>query len=161
DDILALGGAIYNEGSLTLVNCALARSHALGDPVFTAGALGGAIYSSGAFLMLRNCSLTANAAVGGSGGGGNYASGGAVFARGPLEMINCTISGNTAYTFGATQGLGSAGGVGSVGGLTLINCTISSNSASGTFRGDSGGLGLNDAATNIVRNSIIAGNFGS
>ncbi len=133
----ALGGAIYNTGTLELRNCTLATNWAVG----TAGGssagsygvsggsggsgLGSAIFSSGSACLI-NCTITGNQASGGNGGqggngmnaqfagnggaGGNGGSGlGAIYATNLLVMTNCTFALNSASA--GTGGVGGAGGI--------------------------------------------------
>jgi len=149
----ALGGAIFNLGSLTLIDCTLTTNSATGGDggnggnggngggqlshggnggrggVGSAG-YGGAIYNLGA-LVLSNCTLSANSAVGGNGGSGG--------------------TNGTGFTAGL-PGAGSAGGAASGSGIyssnvmTILNSTFSGNTAtagSGATGGTSGnGNGL-------------------
>jgi hypothetical protein len=176
DQSFAYGGAIFNEGVLTLDNCAVK-----GNFVSSAGASwGGAIYSSGGTLELRKCSLTGNAAS------GNQALGGGIFNRfignaglnGVLIMQNCTVSGNTATAAAvpdiSVDEIAVGGGiytflndVGTRFTTTFINCTICSNSAwslgrvtNSASRG--GGLYVENGASGgdrcTLRNTLVAGN---
>jgi len=142
----ALGGAIYNLGSLTLLNCTLTTNSATGGNGGSGGnggngggelshggngghggagspAYGGAIYNLGT-LVVSNCTLSGNTAVGGNGGtggtggtgftaglpgaggAGGAASGAGIYSSNLVKVINCTLSGNT-----ATAGTGATGGV--------------------------------------------------
>ena len=169
DQSFAFGGAILNEGALTLDNCAVK-----GNLVSSAGASwGGAIYSSGGSLLLRNCSLTGNAAS------SSYTLGGGIFNRqgnggrdGVLFMANCTVSGNTATAAAvpdiSVDEIAMGGGIYNAGFTTVfVNCTICSNSAWSLGRltnSDSRGGGLyvdNGASMGercTLRNTLVAGN---
>jgi CSLREA domain-containing protein len=134
------GGAILNEGSLTLSDAAVTNSHA------GAGGAGG--YGAGAF----------GAGVGATGGpggvGGSGGSGGAIYNTGTLTLQGATIAGNSAGAGGAggqggdgtvTGGPGGDGGPGGEGGgvanvggtLIVVDSTFNSNDA-----GDGGGAGF-------------------
>ena len=129
-------------------------------------AQGGGILNNG-ILTLRNCTLSGNAATGGSGGNsfsydcgdgrgvrwvgtggtGGAGQGGGIFNGNRLTLINCTLSGNPATggiggggSGGGSGGIGSGGGVFNQGTLTATNCTLSGNSANG------GGGNLGDYA---------------
>jgi Domain of unknown function (DUF4214) len=122
---------------------------------------GGGVVSAGT-LIVNNCTLSSNLAVGGNGGGisndgtmtlndvtlfGNStnAEGGGIFNAATLTAINCTLSGNTASESGG--GIYNAAGTASV-----SACTIAGNLA-----GSQGG-GIDDQATVTLVNSIIGGN---
>lgn len=99
------GGAIGNEGTLTITNCTLSNNTAQ---------FGGAIYSDGS-LLLVNDTLSNNTAQ-------NY--GGAIDNAGRLIISNTTVSGNTATSYG--------GGIDSVSAPTMTNSIVAGNSA-GTY----------------------------
>jgi hypothetical protein len=163
-DLDGLGGAIYNEGTLSLVNCQLSRNGTLGGATSPTDGLGGAIYSSGT-IMMTNCSLTDNTAVGGGSNPWGAGYGGSIYTIGPLVMVNCTISGNGAYggrdVFNG--GIVGGGGIRSLGNLTLVSCTIVSNGAYSVllspFISSGGGLSVADQSTSIVRSTIIVSNL--
>jgi fibronectin-binding autotransporter adhesin len=102
------GGAVVNNGTLTLNECTLTGNTATN---------GGAIYNTGA-LTLTNSTLSANSA---------YEVGGAIDNPGSLSMTDCTISGNSAFAGGAAiySGLYQSQPNNS---LTLNGCTIARNS---------------------------------
>lgn len=202
----ALGGAIYNQGSLALINCTLTNNSAAGGAGGSGGSggpgsgtfavggnggdgasgglgLGGAVYNLGN-LTLINCTFSANTATGGSGsqggagGTGNYpglpgqggagaaGSGGALFNAGNLNVLASTFSTNSALggasaaagTAGNGKGLtGIKGGQGSGGAIynnwwaVATNCTFYTNVAVG----GAGGNGGNGGGT-----FVVAGNGG-
>jgi hypothetical protein len=186
--IPALGGAIYNLGSLTNVGCQFLTNSATsgsggsggggGDGSFQggnggnggAGALGygGAIYNLGA-LWLTNCTFAGNTATGGSGGIGGT-NGGGVF------------NGNAGS--GGTGASGSGAAVYSGQSVVAVNCTFSANAAqsgnnanggtassgngvNGSRGPDSLGGGIyvqgNGAVTNctFANNTVTGGNGGN
>jgi hypothetical protein len=102
--VSGLGGAIYNLGSLALVNCMLTNNAATGG-VGGAGGNGGV--GSGTFEVGGD---------GGSGGAGGLGQGGAVYNLGDLTLIDCSFWGNSAV--GGAGGAGGTGGSGTNPGLT-------------------------------------------
>lgn len=125
------GGAILNDGMLTLTHCMLSGNSA------PSGAGGGAVFNASAgTLTLNHCTLSGNSAT----------SGGAIVNLfGVLTLTHCTLSGNSANTVGgAIETTDTA--------ASLTHCTISGNAS-----GSSGG-GIQNAAPLILTNSIIAGN---
>lgn len=139
-----LGGAIYNEGNLALIDCTLTNNNAH---------RGGAIASSGQ-LGLINCTLNGNSVAD---QGMNRASGGAIYFGGVCALANCTVSGNSNNTGGA----GNGGGITALSGGTLVltHVTITNNSIGGSGLG----AGVSAVAGSILSftNTIIAGNSGA
>lgn len=141
------GGAILNDGDLSLINCTIRNNSAN---------LGGAITvaSTTANLALINCTLSGNAA---SDQGGTDGSGGAIWSGGTCILTNCTVSGNST----STNGSGDGGGITAANGSTLylVYSTIAFNSIS------SGGLGAGVSARNgstlVMENTIISNNSGA
>ncbi len=82
------GGAVYNEGLLTITNSTLNNN--------TAKAYGGGLFNdgggSGVAATLTNDTITANTTMLGDGGG--------IYNEGPLTLTNDTIAGNTAQATG-------------------------------------------------------------
>ncbi len=99
------GGAIENDGTLTLRRCTITGSRSTEDA--------GAIYSRGP-LTLTGCTLTDCHADD---------EGGAIYADGPTTLTRCTFFGNTAGVDG--------GVIYQYGPLTATHCTFSGNEASG------------------------------
>jgi len=151
------GGAILNDGTLTLTGVLVSNSRAATGFPDSPGGSGGGIYSDGT-LTITNSAIIGNTAGGGGaglaqpdlgddGGGGGF--GGGIANDGVLSVFNTTISGNAAGAGGAggeglpsvTLGEGGMGGNGGDGGgivngvfnttatptATLINDTISEN----------------------------------
>ena len=133
---VGFGGAIYNQGDLTLINCTFSGNRATGG----GGAAGGA-GGTGSYAGLQ-----------GSGGAGGAASGGAVYNAANLTLIASTFATNgTLGGASATEGqngngsglTGIKGGQGSGGALynawwaVVTNCTFYTN----TVLGGSGGNG--------------------
>jgi hypothetical protein len=137
------GGGIFCTGSLDLVDVAVtgcASSSGNGGGIF--------VESEDNELRLLNCLIADNIA-GGTGGG-------IAIETGTVSIVNSTISGN--------QSVGDGGGVGVPPFLAPIvritNCTVTNNRAD---IGDAlGGLtgGVLSSGACILRNSIVAGNFG-
>jgi hypothetical protein len=132
------GGAIFNQGSLTLNGCTVSASRA--------SSFGGGIYNTGV-LMLNGCTVSGSAA---------YSGGGIYNAGGTVTINNSTMSGNQARFGGALYNAG--------GQVTISGSTVSGNTAyhadypwSG---GDGGGIYNNACGTLIVKNaSSIIGNI--
>jgi hypothetical protein len=136
------GGGLFNGGRLTLRNSTLEENWAQGD--------GGAIFNTG-WLTLENSTVARNGVhpveLATSSGGGilNF--------QGRVDIVNSTISGNTARIRG--------GGIYNVQGeVSVVHGTIANNGASSgggiTVAGTSG----NPSQVDLV-NSILAGNFAS
>ena len=154
------GGAIYNNGTLTVVNCTFSNNIA---------ASGGAIYNvSGSTLLVTGCNFTGNSTSGPTGWGG------AIHNRATAAVANSTFSGNTTYAGGAFVNYGGvanlanvtiSGNTASFGGgiinysgglLTLTNATLSANTATSTGGGIYNGSSLSLANT-ILANSTSGG----
>ncbi len=128
------GGAIYNDGTVTLTQCTF-----WGNSAFFAG---GAIYNTGT-LKVTECTFSGNSSVGSGIGGAIYS---AVFST--LTVAQSTLSGNS-----ATQSGGAIEVAGN--GLTLANSIVAGNTApSGADINNSSILTL--VGANIVQS--LAGN---
>lgn len=112
------GGAIFNAGTLTLLNCSLTNNAATGG-AGGAGGTGGP--GGGTFSIGGN---------GGDGAPGGAGLGGAVYNAGDLTIINCTLSSNSAT--GGAGGQGGASGSGRYAGLTG-NGGMGGNSSGGAI----------------------------
>lgn len=172
------GGAVHNEGTLTLSDVLMDNNHGddggallnLGTATVldsaltnnTAGDTGGAIINHGT-LTIRNTSIDTNSAPFAGGGVNNF---GPLTLSESLVAHNGTISGNggglasfasatlTNVTFSDnTAGLNGSG-ISSESSLALTNVTIADNTAT---NGTGGGLYTHESAVQF-RNSIIAGN---
>jgi hypothetical protein len=122
------GGAIYNQGNLTLDGVTVQNNIAHGHDRFAAGgsALGGGIYSGGS-LVVTGSTIRDNAAIGGIGAdgvnnwgwlqpgfaGGNGYGGGLYIAGGTASISNSTVTANIAQ--------GGAGGAGISGTKTKLH----------------------------------------
>jgi hypothetical protein len=102
------GGAIYNTGTLTLTQCTLSGNSAIS---------GGAIRNSLGTVTLNQSTLSSNSTPGGGGG--------AIRNEGTFAITQSTLSGNFASLGGAIYN--------EKGTLTLTNCIVAGNTAfSGT-----------------------------
>jgi predicted outer membrane repeat protein len=167
------GGGIWSEGSLTINNSSITGNIAGGTYAVVGG---GGIVSQGT-LTITNSTISNNKSTYGEGGGGitnsgtmtitnstisdNYTSGaggGLYNIDGDGTLINVTISGNT--------GVFGGGGVSNVtsifqdASLTLTNCTISGNTGV-IGQSDQGAGGIDNAATLVMYNTIVANSINS
>ncbi len=187
------GAGVFNQGTLTLTECALTGNavHGGGGGISGDGGdgYGGAIYNSG-MLTLNRCTANGNTAGGGNGanasrptaaGRGGSAYGSALFNDGgTLTLSNCTIANNTGSGGNGGNGAGSfptggsggraRGGIYNNGGaISITACTFSGNAGTGGNGGSGspsgtpgrGSGGLTNSGTNVVQDSIIAGNNGN
>ena len=143
------GGAIYNQGNLTLDNTIVTSNTALGSngsaavyrnkthviPAQPAGdAAGGGIWSSGTLIVENGSSILSNQAEGGRGGsaagqlnanggaGGGGFGGGIYMSGGSLKVIDATLAGNVAvggWGGGVGYGSGTSGDGGDAAGGAL------------------------------------------
>ena len=128
---LARGGGLAVWGKATLVNCTFYDNAVMGDTVGSRdrGAFGGAVY--GDRLILSDCLIAGNAAIGfGAAGGGVYSVGGSSgLMGGGSSLARCVVSGNLVQGQHAYGGgvYSDGGGPGKRMTLTLANCTIARN----------------------------------
>lgn len=144
------GGAIHNQGMLTLVNSNVGSNIATssGGGIFNDGGDvhiissylisnqavdGGAIMNNGGIVTVEMSALRSNVATGW--GGGLYAS------NGTLTLVNNTFSNNRANR---------GGGIYKTGAATLINNTFNEN------RANLGGALYNDGGSATIQNNIFA-----
>ena len=168
------GGAVYNDGTLTMSNCLVTGNTA-------SSAWGGGGISNHGTATLTNSTISSNT----SNGNGVIGGGGGVSNLGILTVADCTISGNTSTQFGGGglenaytavamltdstisgntarggAGLdmdgGNAGGVGMT--LTLIDCTVSGNTATA---GPGGGFYAIRGGAATFTNCTVSGNTAS
>lgn len=145
------GGAIYNEGTLQVIDCVFSGNTAqggaggsgAGDTTQNGGigasASGGAIYSIGLGLSVTRCSFVGNAANGGGGGaGGSIQFGGGQAGNGS----------NAGDGFGGAICIGAGPGS-----FAITSSTFSNNTAQGGF-GGSGGV------TNFTNGALKSGGTG-
>lgn len=130
-----LGGAIFNLGTVSVLNCTFATNSAIGG--------GGGDGADGGSGVTRG-------GTGGNGGPGGAALGGGIYTAGPVTIVNTTFSNNVAQ--GGTGGTAGAGG----------SALISGVSGAGGFGGNAGGAGLYSTSTNaavLILSSTFANNF--
>lgn len=123
-----LGGAIYNQSTLTLTNSSVSGNSAL---------YGGGIYNVGT-LNLKNSVINNNTGLG---------IGGGIYNPGTLSIIGSTISNNRVDNNGFDSG-----GILNSGTLTLTQSTVSGNWTPAY------GGGINNTNLLIIENSTISGN---
>jgi hypothetical protein len=115
DNIASAGGGILNDGTLTLTHCIVSDNQAIGGSLhYMECSTGGGIKNMAGEMMLVNSTVSGNSAKG-KGGGLHVA------CQGTLVLVNSTISGNTTNHTGGGIHLDGVG--------KLINGTISGNSA--------------------------------
>src|SRR5277367_1412650 len=157
------GGAIYNNGTLTVTNSTLSGNQVTNVSGFGSG-IGGAIYNNGT-LTVTDSTFSGNQATGGTGTPGGDGLGGAIFNVGTLTVTNSTFSGNQATGGAGTPGGdGSGGAIDNDGTLTVTGSTLSGNQATGGTGDDGIGFGgaiLNGFGTVTVTNSTLSGNSAS
>jgi hypothetical protein len=166
----AQGGAVFNQGALSITNCTFSGNQAVGG-VSVGGqagdAEGGAIFNNGT-LTITDSTFASNQANGGPGsdGIGGPGEGGAIFNNGTLTITNSTfasnqVNGGTAMSASAE---GEGGAIFSQKTFTLINSTFSDNQANDGHGNSKGGGGAiynfnpgSDALLTIT-NSTFSGN---
>ena len=160
----ALGGAIYNLGSLSLVNCTLTNNSVSGGT----GGAGGSGGPGGGTLTIGGS--------GGDGAVGGLGRGGAVYNLGNLTLVNCTFSANIATGgnggaggaagSGTTSGMPGTGGPGSSGSggavfnarnLSVVASTFSANSSRGGNSATAGQNGNGTGSTGIQGGAATGG----
>jgi hypothetical protein len=143
------GGAIYNNGGLTISDCAFFNNFASNGNQNGGGAI---FNASGATLTLTRCTFFQNTT-------GQF--GGALYNDGTLSATNCTFVANGALRGGAIISRYNNGASSS----TLRNCTIANNYANSTDGGigDGGGgyYAEGGAQQHHIANTIIALNLNS
>lgn len=159
------GGAVVNEGTLTLDGVLMELNNAIAQP--GAKASGGAIANTGT-LTLSNSTLTRNFATGR--GGGSDVGGGGITNSGTMTLDHARLINNVAQAGDTTAGGGvgaeaDGGGIQNTGVLTVVDSTLSSNIAVGGAARDEGGPGLGGAIYNsgsaslTVRRSTLSENI--
>ncbi|MDB5257036.1 MAG: C-terminal target protein [Chitinophagaceae bacterium] len=104
------GAGIANAGDLTLEYCTITSNNVSGS------AQGGGISnSSSGTIDVTNCTIAGNVAGNNGGGFVNY---------GSLNIVNSTITGNSASD---------GGGIASYNDLVMINCTVTANNGGGIY----------------------------
>ena len=136
------GGAVFNAGSLTLLESTVSRNQTSLSPTVTTSHGGdvagvGGIYNGGSLLAI-NSTIALNVAGGGSAGG--------LWNPGTATLINCTVVQNSGGFV--------AGGIESFGGLTLGNTIVAQNTFL-PFHGPSPDLDANGAFFNSLGGNLI------
>ncbi|TET30660.1 MAG: hypothetical protein E3J69_11220 [Anaerolineales bacterium] len=139
DTIRNSGGAIFNDGDLTVNNSLITANHARRK--------GGGIYNAG--TMTINTSTIRNNET--NIGNEPDESGGGILNTGTATIIDSTIANNIASQ--------SAGGIGNSGDLTITNSTISGNST--TLSGIVSGAAIINAGNATISYTTIANNTGT
>lgn len=135
----AAGGAIYNSGFVTMLNCRIIGNAAgegnepMGNGGGTGGGDGGGVYNVGT-LKMKDCVVAGNASGNGRDGayGGN---GGGLKNEGACWLTNCVFISNNSGDGGPPEGNafgfagngGRGGAIGNSGTMILNGCTISNN----------------------------------
>jgi predicted outer membrane repeat protein len=120
------GGAIYNDGTVTVTNSTFSGNYAYGSAL----GYGGAIYNVGT-ATVTNSTFSGNFAY----------NGGAIYNAGTATVANSTFSQNTANSYG--------GAIYNIGTVTVTNSTFSGNSA-----GNQGGAISNQGGTVKIGSSL-------
>jgi predicted outer membrane repeat protein len=128
------GGAIANDGTLTLVNTTVSGNTVSHD--------GGGIYNDGT-LTLISSTVTGNTAS---------HNGGGIYNDRTLKLVSSTVTGNKATTFG-----GGIANMGRTAQTAITSCTISGNTASYSGGGIWNGAD-NGAHQLMIRASLVTGN---
>lgn len=150
------GGAIYNEGTLSVKDSTISNNTDNTYIVSPAG--GGGIFNAGT-ATIENSTIANNS---------SNSQGGGICTRSPgtLTVLNCTISGNFTQNYSGGDG----GGIYADSPLVLRNSTVSGNAAQSSFQsirsarpksvsfGDSVGGGVRTGATASIENCTITGN---
>lgn len=178
------GGAVYNEGNLTIDNCIFKSNHARNGDNANAGTGhaghggdGGAIYNKGTLTVTNSDFKNNNAGKGGDASDihdGDYGgSGGAVYNTGTSSFTNCTFISNYAGRGGNANAAadsapgGQGGAIYNTATISIINCTFNSNYAgkgggsSGLSWGSDGGYGgaiYNFGPKITIQNSTFTAN---
>ncbi len=130
----ANGGAIFNDGTLTVKNCTFI------DDAATGNSGGGAIFNDGSStLTVNNCTFKDNTVPGGNGGG-------AIYNAGKATVTGSTFNASNSY-------VGCGGAIYNIGKMTVNGSTFTDNTAN-----VDGGAIYNHAGTLNVANCIFTGN---
>jgi predicted outer membrane repeat protein len=136
------GGAIFNQGALTLNGAIVQGNRASGGGWVGLGpAAGGGIYNTGT-LTVSGCTITNNTAYNRTAG----QFGGGIFNHGILSVTGSTLSGNRS---------GYGGGIDNLGRLTISGCTFSGNGG-----GAGGGIAHRALFTATLTNCTFSNNSG-
>ncbi|WP_459557840.1 beta strand repeat-containing protein [Lacunimicrobium album] len=137
------GGGIVSQGTLTITNSTISNNKSY------YGQGGGGITNSGS-LTITNSTISDNYTSGAGGGLYNIDGNG--------TLINVTITGNTGVFGGG--GISNVTSIFQDASLALTNCTISGNTGI-VGRDDQGAGGIDNAATLVMYNTIVANSIDS
>ena len=117
-----------------------------------------ALYIENSTPIIRNCTISNNYYS-----KNRYAKGGGIYGSGNVTLIDCLISGNTAYSHGTNGSQDSRGGGIYVSGtLNLIRCNIKGNQAKASASWGTGkayGGGIYVSGTMHIENCFVKGNL--
>jgi hypothetical protein len=136
------GGAIYNNGMLTVSDSVISGNSALGGSYFNGNSGGGVFNSDNGSLTVNYSTISGNSASAGGSGGGIFN------INGSLTVSDSVISANSTSYGGGGGGIENYYGT-----LTVNYSTISGNSGSG-------GAGIWNLGTLTLNGSTISGNTG-
>lgn len=124
----ALGGGVFNQGTLTIDNCTVSAN--------TSSYIGAGIFNSGT-LTLNDSIVSGNSMVG-------FCFGAGIFSNGTLTLNNSSVIGNVGSW---------AGGIYTSNRATLTDCLIADNTAGGDGSGQGGGI-LNYGSLTVANSTI-------
>jgi hypothetical protein len=157
------GGAIYNQGTLTISDCTLSNNTAYYSGYISSllGGEGGAIFNGSGTVVISNSILSGNSCIGNSAVSA-FTAGGAIYNdSGTLTLSNSTLSGNlTGGSVGSGDGsmAGEGGAIyNGTGRVTVNNSIVSSNYAAGDLA-LGGGIHNAGGTTTVENTSRITGN---
>jgi len=154
------GGAIYNDGTVTVFDSTFSANQATGGASASVGGNGdGGAISNFGMLTVTNSTFSANQATGGTDSGAGI--GGAILNSGTATVTNSTFSTNQAT--GASPGGDAFGGAifnnsGTVTVLTVTNSTFSANQTTNAGAGFGFGGAIYNLGTATVTNSTFSAN---
>jgi autotransporter family porin len=147
------GSAIYNQGSMNIINSTFTTNNAVGSGQNEHD--GGAIYNTG-YLSINNGNFNSNTAIGGE---FTIGYGGAIYNRGNLIVYKSNFIGNKVNS--NRPGAGFGGAIYNIGNLTANYTTFKNNTATGTSNGYGGAIynggNFTLTASTFTGNSAIGG----
>jgi hypothetical protein len=136
------GAGIENGGQATITDSTIANN--------STDYVGGGLYNQGGQMTVTGCTIAGNTALYGAG---------VDVADGHVQIINSTISGNTAQNEGGGLWAGFAGSVHrGVVDLTSVTITLNTSLSHFSAAGGGGGAYFDSVQALHIRNSIVAGN---
>ena len=136
------GGAIFNDGTLTISDSSISNNQATGYDG------GGGIFNDGT-MTISDSSIANNQATGSVSGG----AGGGIFNSGTMTISDSSITNNQATGYGINGG----GGISNHGTMTISGSSITNNQANSVY----GGGGVFNSGVLTIDQSQISGNSGS